>query len=196
MKCFVSWVTYEPKLRPTMQCQVGLYFLSNSFLMYAAMSFSMLYFSRAYGVWREAHTLVSAQPAARECLCGVLAKALVSYCGRRKCRGAAGGGGAIRAMARTLVDVLPSLPPPLRSPIPLIPDKPCRDVASARADPSPQGGARPASSGHPRLARREAPGGHAAACCALTCPLCAPVPLEAGVLASPCLGSAPTHGVL
>eukprot|EP00290_Baffinella_frigidus_P016827 CAMPEP_0180203258 /NCGR_PEP_ID=MMETSP0987-20121128/7752_1 /TAXON_ID=697907 /ORGANISM="non described non described, Strain CCMP2293" /LENGTH=234 /DNA_ID=CAMNT_0022158609 /DNA_START=665 /DNA_END=1370 /DNA_ORIENTATION=- len=30
-----------------MQCQVGLYFLSNSFLMYAAMSFSMLYFSMA-----------------------------------------------------------------------------------------------------------------------------------------------------
>ena len=29
MKCLVSWVTYEPKLRPTMQCQVGLYFLSN-----------------------------------------------------------------------------------------------------------------------------------------------------------------------
>ena len=47
MKCLVSWVTYEPKLRPTMQCQVGLYFLSNSFLMKAAMSFSMLYFSRA-----------------------------------------------------------------------------------------------------------------------------------------------------
>lgn len=23
MKCFVSWVTNEPKLRPTMQCQVG-----------------------------------------------------------------------------------------------------------------------------------------------------------------------------
>ena len=50
MKCFVSCVTYEPKLRPTMQCQVGLYFLSNSFLMKAAMSFSMLYFSRACGV--------------------------------------------------------------------------------------------------------------------------------------------------
>ena len=47
MKCFVSWVTYEPKFLPTMQCQVGLYFLSNSFLMYAAMSFSMLYFSIA-----------------------------------------------------------------------------------------------------------------------------------------------------
>ena len=39
-----------PKLRPTMQCQVGLYFLSNSFLMKAAISFSMLYFSRA---WKE-----------------------------------------------------------------------------------------------------------------------------------------------
>ena len=38
----------EPK-RPTMQCQVGLYFLSNSFLMKAAMSFSMLYFSSACG---------------------------------------------------------------------------------------------------------------------------------------------------
>ena len=30
MKCLVSCVTYEPKLRPTMQCHVGLYFLSNS----------------------------------------------------------------------------------------------------------------------------------------------------------------------
>lgn len=69
MKCLVSCVTYEPKLRPTMlkkrrqirwangnstptgntyQCQVGLYFLSNSFLMYAAISFSMLYFSKAW----------------------------------------------------------------------------------------------------------------------------------------------------
>lgn len=47
MKCFVSCVTYEPKFLPTIQCQVGLYFLSNSFLMYAAMSFSMLNFSIA-----------------------------------------------------------------------------------------------------------------------------------------------------
>ena len=38
---------HGPKLRPTMQCHVGLYFLSNSFLMKAAMSFSMLNFSRA-----------------------------------------------------------------------------------------------------------------------------------------------------
>lgn len=38
MKWRVSCVTYEPKLRPTMQCHVGLYFLSNSFLMQAAMS--------------------------------------------------------------------------------------------------------------------------------------------------------------
>jgi len=53
MKCFVSCVTYDPKLRPTMQCQVGLYFLSNSFLMNAAMSFSMLYFSRACGARGE-----------------------------------------------------------------------------------------------------------------------------------------------
>jgi hypothetical protein len=53
MKCLVSCVTYDPKLRPTMQCQVGLYFLSNSFLMYAAMSFSMLYFSRAWGGGEE-----------------------------------------------------------------------------------------------------------------------------------------------
>jgi hypothetical protein len=37
-----------PKFLPTMQCHVGLYFLSNSFFMYAAMSFSMLYFSSAY----------------------------------------------------------------------------------------------------------------------------------------------------
>lgn len=37
-----------PKLRPTMQCQVGPYFLSNSFLMCVAMSFSMLYFSSAW----------------------------------------------------------------------------------------------------------------------------------------------------
>ena len=43
----VSWVTYDPKFLPTIQCQVGLYFLSNSFLMYAAISFSMLYFSSA-----------------------------------------------------------------------------------------------------------------------------------------------------
>ena len=34
---------HEPKLRPTTACQVGLYFLSNSFLTKAAMSFSMLY---------------------------------------------------------------------------------------------------------------------------------------------------------
>ena len=39
--------TRSPKFRPTMQCHVGLYFLSNSFLMNAAMSFSMLYFSKA-----------------------------------------------------------------------------------------------------------------------------------------------------
>ena len=43
----IQGVFDAPKLRPTMQCHVGLYFLSNSFLMYAAMSFSMLYFSRA-----------------------------------------------------------------------------------------------------------------------------------------------------
>ena len=75
MKCFVSCVTYEPeqrarelglassaracarhapKLRPTMQCQVGPYFLSNSFLMKAAMSFSMLYFSSAFENGRKA----------------------------------------------------------------------------------------------------------------------------------------------
>ena len=36
----------DPKLRPTTACQVGLYFLSNSFLMNAAMSFSMLYRAR------------------------------------------------------------------------------------------------------------------------------------------------------
>jgi hypothetical protein len=36
-----------PKLRPTMQCQVGPYLLSNCFLMKAAISFSMLYFSSA-----------------------------------------------------------------------------------------------------------------------------------------------------
>jgi hypothetical protein len=47
MKFFVSCVTYEPKLRPTMQCHVGLYFLSNSFLMCAATSFSILYSARA-----------------------------------------------------------------------------------------------------------------------------------------------------
>lgn len=34
-------------MRPTTQCHVGLYFLSNYFLMYAAMSFSMLNFSKA-----------------------------------------------------------------------------------------------------------------------------------------------------
>ena len=36
-----------PKFLPTMQCQVGLCFLSNSFFMYAAMSFSMVNFSSA-----------------------------------------------------------------------------------------------------------------------------------------------------
>lgn len=36
-----------PKFRPTMQCHVGLCFLSNSFFMYAAISFSMLNFSSA-----------------------------------------------------------------------------------------------------------------------------------------------------
>lgn len=42
------WLGWSiPKLRPTMQCHVALYFLSNSFLMKAAMSFSMLYRSRA-----------------------------------------------------------------------------------------------------------------------------------------------------
>ena len=55
MKCFVSCVTYEPKLRPTMQCHVGLYFLSNSFLMKAAMSFSMLYFSKA---WKDYQSML------------------------------------------------------------------------------------------------------------------------------------------
>ena len=58
MKCFVSCVTYEPKLRPTMQCHVGLYFLSNSFFMKAAMSFSMLYFSKAW--WDDQSVLVTA----------------------------------------------------------------------------------------------------------------------------------------
>ena len=48
MKCLVSWVTYEPKFLPTMQCHVGLYFLSNSFLMNAAISFSILNFSKAW----------------------------------------------------------------------------------------------------------------------------------------------------
>ena len=43
-----SWHTEcVPKFRPTIQCQVGLYFLSNSFLMKAAMSFSILNFSSA-----------------------------------------------------------------------------------------------------------------------------------------------------
>lgn len=47
MKCLVSCVTQDPKFLPTTQCQVGLYFLSNYFLMQAAMSFSMLNFYRA-----------------------------------------------------------------------------------------------------------------------------------------------------
>ena len=38
---------HAPKLRPTMQCHVGLCFLSNSFLMYAAKSFSTLNLSNA-----------------------------------------------------------------------------------------------------------------------------------------------------
>lgn len=46
-----------PKFLPTMACQVGLYFLSNSFLMKAAMSFSTLYFSNAYRQPSEAITV-------------------------------------------------------------------------------------------------------------------------------------------
>lgn len=42
IKFFVSCVTQEPKLRPTMQCHVGLYFLSNSFLIKAAMSLNKI----------------------------------------------------------------------------------------------------------------------------------------------------------
>lgn len=59
MKCFVSCVTYEPKLRPTMQCHVGLYFLSNSFLMNAAISFSMLYRSSAWDAQSTASCCMS-----------------------------------------------------------------------------------------------------------------------------------------
>src|SRR3954447_7247023 len=44
---YIPWVTYEPKFLPTTTCQVGPYFRSNSFLMNAAISFSILYFSRA-----------------------------------------------------------------------------------------------------------------------------------------------------
>ncbi len=47
MKFLVSCVTYDPKLRPTIQCHVGSYFLSNSFLMNPAISFSVEYFSIA-----------------------------------------------------------------------------------------------------------------------------------------------------
>jgi hypothetical protein len=49
-------LSFSPKLRPTTQCQVGVCFLSNSFLTKAAMSFSMVYLSMACGVrgvWRE-----------------------------------------------------------------------------------------------------------------------------------------------
>ena len=53
MKCPVSCVTYDPKFLPTTQCHVGWYFLSNSFLMYAAMSFSISYLSNACFVKRE-----------------------------------------------------------------------------------------------------------------------------------------------
>ena len=38
MKCFASWVTNDPKCRPTMQCHLLPCFLSKSFLMNAAMS--------------------------------------------------------------------------------------------------------------------------------------------------------------
>lgn len=80
MKCLVSCVTYDPaaevqtikpatqacttksqhtqalpKFLPTMQCHVGLYFLSNSFLMKAAISFSTLYFSSAYKELDSSH---------------------------------------------------------------------------------------------------------------------------------------------
>jgi hypothetical protein len=51
-----------------MQCQVGPYFLSNSFLMKAAMSFSMLYFSSAFekAGHRGPNAVFSRQPAAHE----------------------------------------------------------------------------------------------------------------------------------
>lgn len=48
MKWRVSCVTYDPKFRPTIQCQVGLYFLSNSFLMYAAISWKEKYQSVSF----------------------------------------------------------------------------------------------------------------------------------------------------
>ena len=40
-------MVHAPKLRPTMQCHVGPCFASKSFLMYAATSFSTVYFSSA-----------------------------------------------------------------------------------------------------------------------------------------------------
>lgn len=52
MKWRVSCVTYDPKLRPTIQCHVGLYFLSNSFLMYAAMSWVKEENNRLINLWK------------------------------------------------------------------------------------------------------------------------------------------------
>ena len=44
----LSWLTYEPKFRPTTTCHVGWCFRSNSFLTNAAMSFSTVYFAIAW----------------------------------------------------------------------------------------------------------------------------------------------------
>lgn len=64
-----------PKFRPTMQCHVALYFLSNSFLMNAAMSFSMLYRSRACRIQQTilpASYTLYARNGARRCCTQVL----------------------------------------------------------------------------------------------------------------------------
>ena len=47
MRQKVNFEGCSPKLRPTMQCHVGPCFLSNSFLMNPAISFSTVNFSRA-----------------------------------------------------------------------------------------------------------------------------------------------------
>merc|ERR1712064_56486 len=55
---------FDKKYSPTWHCIVGLYFLSNSFLMKAAMSFSMLYFSSAWVAQSTASCCISSDMSA------------------------------------------------------------------------------------------------------------------------------------
>ena len=48
MKQFAQWVTQLPRPRPTTQCQVGWYMISNSVLIISAISSRTLFCSKAY----------------------------------------------------------------------------------------------------------------------------------------------------